>query len=117
MTCTELLAILSPDAVESNNFMDEVAYALEEGKTVIPIMHCDNRIPMRLLRLNYVDFRSDYDRAIHKLLRALAGEGQVTSDWIPTPSSALRSRDSQHEPFNAEQEQIEREKAKTAQKA
>jgi len=35
VSCQGILAILSPSAVASHNFMDEVSYALEEGKQII----------------------------------------------------------------------------------
>jgi hypothetical protein len=36
-TCQGIIAVLSPEALKSHNVMDEVSYALEEGKKVIPI--------------------------------------------------------------------------------
>jgi hypothetical protein len=43
--CSEMLVVLSPAAVESNNVMDEVAFALEKRKVVIPILHRDCPFP------------------------------------------------------------------------
>src|SRR5688572_16535585 len=70
---TEVLLILSPEAISSTNVMDEVAYAIEEKKTLIPVMHrpC-RRLPMRLIRLQYVDFTQSYDAGFAKLRRAVA---------------------------------------------
>lgn len=41
--------------------MDEVSYALEEGKKVIPVLLSDCDTPFRLRRLQRIDFTADYD--------------------------------------------------------
>src|SRR5512142_3024261 len=50
--CSHVVAILSPASVDSNNVMDEVSYALEEGKQVIPVLYRECEIPFRLRRLH-----------------------------------------------------------------
>jgi hypothetical protein len=66
-----LLAILSPKSMLSNNAMDEISYALEENKKVIPILLTDTETPFRLRRLQRVDFTGDYDIAFRQLLGAI----------------------------------------------
>src|SRR5262249_13947520 len=70
-TCQGMLAVLSPEALASHNVMDEVSYALEEGKIVIPIFLRPCTIPFRLRRLQYIDFTADYNTGFSQLLRAL----------------------------------------------
>jgi TIR domain len=43
--CVRMLVVLTPAAVSSTNVMDEVSFALEERKTIIPIIHRDCVIP------------------------------------------------------------------------
>jgi hypothetical protein len=69
--CPQLLVILSPAAVESTNVMDEVSFALGEGKTVLPVKHRDCKIPFRLRRLQYVDLTLNYDAGLRRLLETL----------------------------------------------
>src|SRR6266480_4531380 len=69
--CPELLVILSPAAVESTNVMDEVSLALEDGKTVVPVLHRQCKIPFRLRRLQYVDFSLNYKAGLDRLLETL----------------------------------------------
>ena len=69
--CPQLLVILSPAATESTNVMDEVSLALEEGKTVLPVIHCECKIPFRLRRLQYVDLTLDYKAGLGRLLETL----------------------------------------------
>jgi|RhiMetdeSRZDD1v2_1073273.scaffolds.fasta_scaffold21957_3 formylglycine-generating enzyme required for sulfatase activity len=70
-TCQGMIAVLSPDALASNNVMDEVSYALEERKIVIPILLHPCTIPFRLRRVQYIDFTADYNTGFSQLLRAL----------------------------------------------
>ena len=68
---SQLLVIVSPASVESENVMDEIALALEEGKTIIPVLHRDCTIPFRLRRMQYIDFRTEYESRLEELLRSL----------------------------------------------
>jgi hypothetical protein len=66
-----MLVILSPASVNSTNVLDEVSFALETQKTIMPVLYRDCEIPFRLRRVQYVDFRSDYALALKGLLRTL----------------------------------------------
>jgi hypothetical protein len=69
--CTGLLVILSPIAVSSRSVMDEVSFALEENKKVVPVLHQTCEIPFRLRRVQRTDFTSDYSAGLSKLIDAL----------------------------------------------
>ena len=69
--CLEVVVILSPAAVESTNVMDEVSLALEDGKTVVPVLHRQCKIPFRLRRLQYVDLSLNYSAGLDRLLETL----------------------------------------------
>ena len=69
--CDTLLVILSSASVSSENVMDEVAFALEKGKQVVPILLEDCSVPFRLRRLQYVDFKYDYDKGFTRLENSL----------------------------------------------
>ena len=70
--CPILIVVLSPSSVDSNNVLDEVSFALEKQKTVLPVMHKDCVVPFRLLRFQYADFRSDYGRGLRNLVATLS---------------------------------------------
>jgi len=53
---SHLTVILSPESVQSANVADEWSYAIDEGKIVIPILYRSCDVPMRLRRLNWIDF-------------------------------------------------------------
>jgi hypothetical protein len=80
--CDGLLAVLSPDSVASQNVMDEVSYALEEGKLMVPLLLRPTSMPFRLRRVQYLDFTPGYDRGLVQLLKALdnAQRGRPITD-------------------------------------
>lgn len=77
-----MLVVLSPVSVKSDNVRDEVSFALSRQKRVIPVLYRDCDVPFRLARLQHIDFRADYARAMSILLRALgvghAAQSQMT---------------------------------------
>ena len=79
--CPHMLVILSPSSASSTNVDDEVSFALEEKKTVIPVLYRECKIPFRLRPFHYVDFRSDYGFGLKMLLRALP--------TVPAPSKPV----------------------------
>jgi len=66
-----LIVVLSKSAVESNNVMDEVSYAIEEGKTIYPLLLEECDVPFRLRRLQFADFTTDSAKGMATLLEAL----------------------------------------------
>jgi len=124
--CSEMLVILSPAGVDSSNVMDEVAFALEERKTVIPVLQCDCRIPFRLRRLQHVDFRSAYEVGLQALLSSLAvddqrapaaSSGGGATESALTKSAEMVDQGTKSELGRIEQNRIERERAEATQKA
>jgi len=70
--CPRVLVVLSPSSVESPNVQDEVTFALEERKTVLPVLYRDCKVLLELRGFQYVDFRTDYARALQALLKTLS---------------------------------------------
>jgi ribosomal protein L7/L12 len=87
--CSCLLVVLSGPSVESDNVMDEVGFALEEKKRIIPVLRSDCRIPVRLRRLQYIDFRLDHGAGIRQLFNALriAQRDEQTASRRPGPDA------------------------------
>jgi hypothetical protein len=80
---------LSPEAAESQNVSDEWNYALEEGKTLIPLYYRSCSIPMRLRRLQWIDFEKHSFADAFKALTIALGE----ADDRPTDSIELAKRE------------------------
>jgi hypothetical protein len=82
-----VLVLLSPKAVASQNVLDEVSFALDEGKVVVPILVEPCAIPMRLRRLQYVDFTRDYAGALTRLLGTLGVTRSGAASTAPVESA------------------------------
>ncbi len=70
--CPRMLLILSPASVKSEHVMDEVSFALGNQKRLIPVVYQECKVPFRLSRIQQVDFRNNYVRALQALLLAIA---------------------------------------------
>lgn len=70
-TAAYVLVILTPASTASTNVMDEVSFALESGKKIIPVLLEDCLPPFRLRRLQRIDFTTDYDNGFKQLIISL----------------------------------------------
>jgi TIR domain-containing protein len=78
-----MIVVLSPEAADSQNVADEWNFAIEEGKTVIPIYYRACSIPMRLRRLQWIDFeKQPFGEAFKALTTALGEPDNRPSDPI-----------------------------------
>ena len=105
-----MLVVLSPVSVNSDNVRDEVSFALSRQKRVIPVLYRDCDVPFRLARLQHIDFRPDYSRALTILLRAL-GVGQPAPSHPPMGAALAAAAESVASRVEAEaEEQARRQK-------
>ena len=88
-TCGGVIAVLSPHSVASDNVMDEVSYALEEGKQLVPILLQPCDVSFRLRRVQYIDFTVGYDAAFASLLRALDVGKPGVASAAPQPEERI----------------------------
>lgn len=82
-TATCLLLIVTERSVSSKNTLDEVYYALDNNKEVIPVIFGNCEVPFRLKRLQHIDFTTDYNTAFNRLLAVLKqdeAEAQFTDN-------------------------------------
>jgi hypothetical protein len=85
-----LLVVLSPESIQSENVMNEVAYAIEEKKLVIPVMYRECKLPLRLRRTQYVDIRPNYANGLKTILAMLQLEPKSTNDSTMKPVTPAR---------------------------
>ena len=97
-SCPSVLIILSPASVNSDNVMDEISFALDQKKTLIPVLYRDCDIPFRLRRFQHLDFRTEYERMLQELRKCLhigglpqAGTpaGATVATHPPTPAATI----------------------------
>lgn len=95
--CEQVIVVLSETSVSSQNVMDEVSYAIDEGKRVIPVIIRACRIPLRLRRMQYVDLTTEYDDRVEKLVATLtSGAGSTQTTAAPHEKDQSSVADPQH---------------------
>jgi hypothetical protein len=82
-----VVVVLSRASVESANVLDEVSFALDERKRVVPVLMEKCPVPMRLRRLQFIDFSVRREPALERLLAALSGS-RVSTIGEQLPSTA-----------------------------
>lgn len=99
-SCSQLIIVLSPNSVSSPNVMDEVSYAIENKKTVIPVLLEDCNVPFRLSRFQRIDFTTDYAHGMKHLLVAMDIGGDSSSEEIVESKIAGILKKSRKKGFN-----------------
>ena len=69
--CVCMVVVLSDNSVKSQNVLDEISYALDEGKQILPILISRCKIPYRIRRIQHIDFSKNYENGLKELLQTL----------------------------------------------
>jgi formylglycine-generating enzyme required for sulfatase activity len=109
--CEIFMLILTPAAIASENVKDEIGYAIDNSKRILPILLENCNVPLRLRRFQYVDFTTmSYDEGVKsakQLLTNLINEATVPRGKIHPGSQDKESQ--------AKAEMIAEQKAKSDQ--
>lgn len=80
-TCTTFLIVLSPNSIKSQNVKDEIGYAIDAGKHILPVMIKQCEVPFRLRRFQFVDFTNEdldeYDERFTETKSLLSNTAQL----------------------------------------
>jgi len=76
--CRGLVVILSPRSVASDNVADEISFAIDNGKSVLPVMIEKCVLPLRISRMHLIDATTGYEKALRQCLEEL-NDGQPQS--------------------------------------
>jgi ribosomal protein L7/L12 len=87
--CNRVLAVISPRSVTSENVMDELSYALETCKPILPVLLEPCELPLRLRRLQHIRLPSGRDEAAGRLIEALNAADQQSGSRAITARSEL----------------------------
>ncbi len=85
-----MLLILSPSSAKSSSVRNEISFALDEKKIIIPVLYQDCAVPLQLRRVQHVDFRADYARGLRALLKSL-GVQPSQQPGIPEPTNESKA--------------------------
>ena len=88
--CKVFLVILTEKSIASQNVKDEIGYAIDSNKNILPILMEKVNVPFRLRRFQYVDFTDKSNNegidAAKQLLRELLDEiSRSEAPLQPTP--------------------------------
>jgi hypothetical protein len=89
INCRGLVVILSPRSVASDNVADEISYAIDSGKRVLPVKIEACTLPLRLTRKQVIDATGNYDRALAQCIGALTDS--VDPQVLTPPLSPARA--------------------------
>jgi hypothetical protein len=85
--CRGLIVIVSPRSVASDNVADEISYAIEHRKPVLPVLIEKCSLPLRITRMHVVDATEGFDRVVDQcvaeLRRADAAEPHAVQPSAP----------------------------------
>jgi DNA-binding SARP family transcriptional activator len=99
--CGHVLVVLSPAAVESPNVLDEISYALEAHKEIIPVLHKPCQIPLRLRRFQYIDLTGSYDAGLQRLLASLGVKAPAQPAEPVAPVSQAIGNETKRAEYNS----------------
>ena len=81
------MVIITPASAKSENVLDEIGYAIDSGKRILPVLLETSTLPLRLRRFQYVDFTSkSFDEGIEsarELLRTLIAQPTIPDGEVP----------------------------------
>ena len=82
------MIVLAPESIESQNVKDELSYAIDSGKHILPVVIRPCKIPLRLRRFQYVDFTDKpYKESLADIKRLLSNSQRLTQP--PPPEAAV----------------------------
>jgi Tol biopolymer transport system component len=92
------LIVLTPESIRSQNVKDEIGYAIEAGKNILPIILKPCNVPFRLRRFQYVDFsKKAYDESFVEIKHILTNTTELAKvkdndeDYEEIETSVLKS--------------------------
>lgn len=83
--CDSMLLMLSPRSAASPNVLDEVAYAMDKKKRIVPVLleHCDK--PLRLHRVQHIELNSDAGITVRQIVSELGAKNAGPPAKAPSP--------------------------------
>jgi hypothetical protein len=81
--CKTFVIVLSPESLQSQNVKDEIGFAIDSGKEILPLRIKSGDIPFRLRRFQYVDFsKRSYQDGLKEVKGLLSATGQLPSEEV-----------------------------------
>jgi len=88
--CGLFIIILSPHSVESENALDELSFAINSNKRIIPILLENCEIPYRIARIQFVNFTNDYETGFRHLVSEITQQAPQRPITVKKRADSLR---------------------------
>jgi hypothetical protein len=72
---THVLILITRESLQSQHVADEIAYAREKGKIIIPLLEQQVELPFGLQRVQAINFVDSYEAGFERLLKDLISSG------------------------------------------
>jgi hypothetical protein len=66
-----IVVLLSPRSVASDNVADEISFAIDNGKSVLPVMIETCSLPLRIARMQVIDATANFSKAVRECVAEL----------------------------------------------
>lgn len=86
--CRGMVVILSPRSAASDNVADEISFAIDSGKPILPVMIERCTPPLRITRMHMIDATTHYDGALQQCLAEIR-RGSSSDRSGPPAASAV----------------------------
>src|SRR5215208_3979320 len=93
--CRGMVVILSPRSAASDNVADEISFAIDSGKSVLPVIIERCTPPLRITRMHMIDATANYDRALQQCLDEIRRGASSTHADVREPAPAAATLDSE----------------------
>ena len=75
------MIVLAPQSIEWQNVKDEIAYAIDAGKHILPVLLQPCKIPFRLRRFQFVDFTNKpYEESLAEIKHLLSNTKELAAE-------------------------------------
>ena len=94
--CDIFMVIMTLASIDSENVLDEIGYAIDAGKRLLPVLLEPCEVPFRLRRFQYVDFTNKgFDDGLESakdLLRGLIAQTTIPRGEVPAVSQDRQTK-------------------------
>jgi hypothetical protein len=78
---SNFMIVLAPQSIASQNVKDEIAYAIDAGKHILPVLLEPCKIPFRLRRFQFVDFTNKpYEESLAEIKHLLSNTQELATE-------------------------------------
>lgn len=84
--CRGIVVIISPRSIASDNVADEISFAIDSGKSVLPVMIERCTLPLRITRMQMIDATGSYERALEQCFEVIGGSATPPRPHAAAPA-------------------------------